>query len=113
MSNIEQKITDFVSWDVENDYYNEEKKEKLAGLLKDILSEDEVTVRKFLEKFFSDAEVAAKEFGLLVKIGDAEETDTDETDEVPDETDEVPDEEKTNENFRNLYIKCAAEYLYE
>jgi hypothetical protein len=125
MSDIKRKITDFVSFDISNDYYDETKKEEIIGLLKEILFEDDVTVRKFLEKLFSSASSAAKSYGLFTNQGDVEDPEEEISDEETEEETETEDEEETEEisdeeidiskqeSVLRKYISVAAKYLYE
>lgn len=132
MPDIKKVITDFVSFDVANDYYDEEKKEELTEMLKEILFEDDIIVRKFLEKFFNSAEESAKSFGLIANIGDADTEEVPEEepveepieDEEPTEEPEVPEEEPTEENpeeedenksesILRAYRDAASSLLYE
>ena len=125
---IDQTITDFVSYDVVNDYYDEEQKNELVKMFEEIINEDEVTVRKFLERFFDSSKDIAKEFGFFEKSGDTEDQDDTEMEtepeeetpvddeenqeEIEDESTEEEQEEMKNESHKVL-ADIAAYYLYE
>lgn len=65
MANIKETITNFVSYDILKDYYKNDEKNKLVEDFKKILFEDDVRVRKFLEKWFVETAKMAKEFNLV------------------------------------------------
>jgi len=102
--NIKRKIKEILSFNVEEDYYKEENKDKVIELLRDVFFDDDVVVRNFLEKLFANMETTARELELVgapaeleVEEGeDEEEVDTDEEedeDETTEETSEVDEEE--------------------
>jgi len=65
MANIKEVITDLISYDVQKDYYKNDEKNKVVDNFKKILFEDDVRVRKFLEKWFKETAKMAKEFNLV------------------------------------------------
>jgi hypothetical protein len=124
---IKEVIKDFVSFDIENNYYQTEEKDDMVRNFKKIVYEDEKTVREFLKEFFMKTKELATECDLIAnedeteeKADDATETgeteDTDETEETPEEpeaSEESPEPEAKNESIKHYYIKRASDYLYE
>jgi len=96
---IKAAIRDFVNFDVENNYYQDEDKEENVRLFKKILYEDDVTVRQFLKAFYESSKDLAKEYSLIAKEGEAEEELEDEPEEIisieepEDPEEEIPVEE--------------------
>jgi len=120
MEDIKKTIKDFVSFDVANNYYDKEEKNSLVEKFKEILFEDDVTVRKFLEKFFISTKDIASNFDLIAK--DAEVKPEEETPETNDGTDdettvepEVKPVPKPTEakQLKDWYIEIASNILYE
>ena len=62
---IREIIRDFVSFNIEENYYQDDNKAKLPSHLNEILFEDDEVVRSFLQKFFEQTRLLAKEYGLL------------------------------------------------
>jgi len=100
---IKQKFKELVVFNVETDYYKEDDKEKMAAIFKDILFEDDVVVRNFLEKTFASMVETARELELIgipeeIEVEETEdeeeiETDEEDTDETTEETTDVDEDE--------------------
>jgi len=110
LDKIKKIIRDFVSFDIQNNYYQKEMKEDLVRMFKKILFEDDTTIRKFLQEFFKNTKELADEFSLISSDEEAltdedledepEEEKTDETEteeETPDEEEQSSAEEETPE----------------
>jgi len=122
---IKKVIKDFVTFDIENNYYQNEDKDEMVRNFKKIVYEDDQTIRQFLQEFFTNTKELAQQYDLVDKEGEAEETkpeDETETTEEPEETPEevpeepeevVPEEEIKKESVEKLYIRKASQYLYE
>jgi hypothetical protein len=122
---IKKVIKDFVTFDIENNYYQNEDKDEMVRNFKKIVYEDDQTIRQFLQEFFTNTKELAQQYDLVDKEGEAEETkpeDETETTEEPEETPEevpeepeevVPEEETKKESVETLYIRKASQYLYE
>ena len=127
---IKKVIKDFVTFDIENNYYQNEDKDEMVRNFKKIVYEDDQTIRQFLQEFFTNTKELAQQYDLIDKEGEAEETkpedetteDETETTEEPEETPEevpeepeevVPEEEIKKESVEKLYIRKASQYLYE
>jgi hypothetical protein len=89
---INRIITDFVTFDIENDYYQKEEKDDLVRDFKKIVYHDDPTVRQWLKAVFDQAEKLADEYDLIAKEGEAEEEPVETEIEVED-TVEEPEEE--------------------
>lgn len=87
MADIKQKVTDFLNFDLEGKYDDDDAKEQLVDMFKDIVSENNETLLQFLKQFFETAKELAKEFDLLA----------DEEEPVEDEEDQEGDEGETEE----------------
>lgn len=94
LENIKERIKQFVSFNIETDYYDDEGKEQLALIFRDILFEDDAVVRNLLERVFSDFQSHAQELELIGRPKDVE-VDDDEEEEV--ETDEETEDEEETE----------------
>ncbi|MFW6219912.1 MAG: hypothetical protein ACOC33_03650 [bacterium] len=103
LDDIKQRIREFVSFDIETDYYDDEGKEQLSLIFRDILFEDNIVIRNLLERVFSDFESHARELDLIGVSKDVE-VEPDETEEVePDETEEVePDETEGDDEVEDI-----------
>ena len=108
MADIKEIIKNFISFDVENDFYKNELKNQVVQDFKKILFEDETRVRKFLVKFFEQASELAEEFDLV--SDGKEEFKGEEEPEVKEESEEVESEEE-EEMKENFLIKVANDYL--
>lgn len=106
MLDIKDKIKDFVNFDIEHNYYQEEEKEKLVKNFKEIIHEDDESVRKFLKAFFKSAQNLAKEYSLVIN-----------DEEVEEKPNEIDDNETTEKNIEtsteSFLIKVASNILYE
>jgi len=114
MSNesIKEVIRDFVGFDIENDYYQKEKKEELVRQFKQIVYEDDATVRQFLKSFFNSTKSLAEQYSLIEGEGEAiEEPNEMSVEEPPEEPEEA--EETAEESVKNFYRSTASNLLYE
>lgn len=101
LENIKSRIKQFVSFNIETDYYDDEGKEQLALIFRDILFEDDTVVRNLLERVFSDFQTHARDLELIglpkdVEVDDDEEEEVETDEEVEDEDEEeveIEDEE--------------------
>jgi len=118
---IKDVIRDFVNFDVENDYYQDENKEELVRQFKQIMYEDDVTVRQFLKSFFQSTKDLAKEYSLVAGEGEVTEIPVEEPEdsvEEPEDAGEEPEDageepEVTPESIKDFYRKAASNILYE
>ncbi|MFA5484958.1 MAG: hypothetical protein WC260_01790 [Candidatus Pacearchaeota archaeon] len=101
LENIKSRIRELVTFDIETDYYDKENKEKLVSIFRDILFEDDVVVRNFLERIFSDIESHARELDLI-GIPDDIETEPEEEIEDDEEVEPEPDEEGEDEGGEDV-----------
>jgi len=108
---IKDVIRDFVNFDVENDYYQDENKEEIVRMFKQIMYEDDVTVRKFLKSFFKNTKDLAKQYSLVAGEGEVEEIPTEEPEDDGEEIEEEP--AVTPESVKDFYRKAASNILYE
>jgi hypothetical protein len=124
---IKDQIKKFVNFDVENDYYKEEDKDEIAKIFKEILYEDDVTVRKFLKSFFQSTKELANQYSLIgsdeeVTEVPSENEEPEDAGEEPEDAGEEPTEETDGtesndedlpESIRKIYVKAASNILYE
>ena len=98
-NDIKKKVSELVSFDIAENYYDEDMKNALVDAFKEILFEDDETVRQFLEKFFAVAKEAATEFDLVASGEEdfEDEKGEEETEEEPEETEEPTEEEPAAE----------------
>ena len=91
---IKQLLTDLFSFNITEDYYKNEEKEKLVEDFKDILFFDDSVVRHFLANLFLEGKKLVKEFSLEVN----QEQDLEDTENKPDEVEipETNDEEEVS-----------------
>lgn len=103
---IKDIIRDFTGFNVENDYYQKEKKEELVRQFKKIIYEDDNTVRQFLKAFFESSKKIAGEYSLIANEGEVEE--------IPTEIDEPLEGEFEPESTEESFMsKVASNILYE
>jgi hypothetical protein len=96
MADLKKSVSDFLNYDVDN-IHDEESKEQLVDMFKDVISNDDETVLQFLKKFFENGKELAKEFDLIVDIEEPFE-DEENTEEISDEENtETSSEENTEE----------------
>lgn len=107
---IKETIRDFVNFDIENDYYKDDEKVELAKKFKDILFHDDTTVRQFLKSILSNFRDVAMDYSLVAKNGDVIEEPEDSIEEPEDSTEEPL---STEESFKRIVRKSAADILYE
>ena len=130
MADIKDVIRDFVNFDVENNYYQEDQKDELVRMFKEILFEDETTVRQFLKSFMENAKSLASQYSLVAGEGEAlaepiagaaeveeiEPEETEDAEEVED-AEEMEDaeelEDAVEESAIARYRKAASNILYE
>jgi len=122
---IKEVIRDFVNFDIENNYYQKEDKEELVRQFKQILYEDDVTVRQFLKSFFESTKNLAEQYSLIAGEGEVveepieEPEEPEELEDAEEPEDEEPEDateeiETTEESIHtNKYVKTAANILYE
>jgi len=104
---INRIITDFVNYDIENDYYQEDDKDELVRDFKKILYHDDPTVRQWLKAVFNSSQMLADEYDLIAKEGEAEEVPVEEPEgEVVEPEIEEPEERLRNlrEHWKNLKV---------
>lgn len=92
MAEIKETIRDFLDFDIENEYYDNAKKEELVKMFKEILFEDDTTVRQFLKALFETTGTIAQQYSLVAPEGEV-------TEEIPTEEpiDEPEEQEDSNE----------------
>jgi len=94
MADIKKTITDLFSFDIENDYYQEDEKQALVDAFKEMLFDDNETVRKFLQAFMTSSLELAKEYELVtdgeedVEAEEGEEETTDDEEATEDDTED-------------------------
>ncbi len=76
---IKEIIKDFVSFNMEHNYYEDEEKALLPKYLNEILFEDDENVRKFLTALLENAKTLADEHGLLPEDDESVKDDDEET----------------------------------
>lgn len=108
---IKNIIRDFVKFDIENNYYDEEQKKELVEQFEKILFEDDVTVRKFLKSLFMSTKDLADQYSLIGR----EEEAVEEPEEMEDSIEEPEDsvEDISFEESKNVYRTIAANILYD
>jgi hypothetical protein len=118
---IKEVIRDFVSFDIEKNFYQKEDKEELVRKFKQIIFEDDVTVRKFLKSFFDSTKKLADQYSLIAKEGETTEEELDDkeeneqgepTEEMGDEVPTAETDEKKEESYR-IYRTVASNILYD
>jgi hypothetical protein len=115
---IKDVIRDFISFDIENNYYQKEDKEELVRNFKKIVYEDDTTVRQFLKAFFESTKKLANEYSLVAGEGEVEEEPVENEEPEEDVGEEQPEEEVQDEipevpESTNIYRSTAARILYE
>ncbi|MFW6282042.1 MAG: hypothetical protein ACOC1O_04540 [bacterium] len=112
---IKNIIRDFVKFDIENNYYDEEQKKELVEQFEKILFEDDVTVRKFLKSLFMSTKDLADQYSLIGREEEAVEEPTDEPEEMEDSVEEPEDsvEDISFEESKKVYRTIAANILYD
>jgi hypothetical protein len=119
---INDTIKDFVNFDIEKNYYQKEDKEELVRQFKQIVYEDETSVRQFLKSMFQSAKKLAAEYSLIVSDGETEEIPVEieepiegEIDiEEPEDASEVEEEPiSTEESNQSFMSRVASNILYE
>lgn len=98
MADIKKSVTDLVNFDVENNIHDEDAVAQLVDTFKDIVSEDDEVVVKFLQKFFTTAKELAAEFDLIANDEEEVEDKDEENNEETEETEETPAEEETEKS---------------
>ena len=98
-NDIKKKVSELVSFDIAENYYDEDMKNELVDAFKEILFMDDETVRQFLEKFFVSAKEAAAEFDLISSGEEdfEDEKGEEETEEPGEESEGEPEEEPSEE----------------
>lgn len=132
---VKRAISAVVDFNVDNDYYDEDKKKEVLANVKIIFNTDDDIIKKYIKNFLSDMKKLADKNDLLNTVSDDQETPSEETpteepsEEEPaaeqpvDEPTEEPEEdstdedEKKEENMKNEAIcgwlnKNANKYLY-
>ena len=116
---INDIIRDFVNFDIEKNYYQKEDKEELVRQFKQIVYEDEISVRKFLKAMFESAKKLASEYSLVASDSETEEIPVEieepvegeiEVEEPEDSLEEPTSTEESNQSFMS---KVASNILYE
>jgi len=116
---INDIISKFVNFDIEKNYYQKEDKEELVRQFKQIVYEDETTVRKFLKAMFESAKKLASEYSLVASDVEVEEVPNEieepiqgeiEVEEPEDAAEEPTSTEESNQSFMS---KVASNILYE
>jgi len=110
---IKETIRDFVNFDIENDYYKDDEKVELAKKFKDILFYDDATVRQFLKSLLSNFREVARDYYLVAKEGGVIEEPDEPEDAVEEPEDSIEEPLSTEESFKRIVRKSAADILYE
>jgi len=112
---IKEVIRDFVKFDVEQDFYKQDKKDELVKLFKKILNEDDTRIRDFLKKFFESTKILARDFSIIAEEGEAKEIKKDKKEEEPkkEKKKETKTADTVPESYSGFYRRVASEILYE
>jgi hypothetical protein len=124
---IKNVIRDFFNFDIENDYYKEEDKDNLVKMFKEMLEEDDTTVRQFLKSLFDSGKDLANQYSLIANEGEVVEEPMEEPEdameepedagEEPEDAGEEPEDamEEPSEvpESYSIYRKIASNLLYE